>query len=137
MLERDVVNKIRIALKAAGIRYVRKNIGNMHSSGRVDLELVTNGILTGIEVKRDEKCLRDEVTALQWEEIEAIQAAGGVAFAATICGGRGKYNILLRYSQKESTPIELELNTWAQRVAAAQQQLRVIDYIRRGQSQTQ
>lgn len=137
MLEKDVVDKLRIALKVAGIVYVRRNHGSMYSAGRPDLEILHLGHFTAVEAKRSEKELQCNVTPLQWKEIEAIQAAGGDAYAATIRGGRGKYDVLIRASQKVIVPVELDLVAWAMTIARAPGQLRVIDYIRRGQSNEQ
>ena len=43
-------------------------------------------------------------------------------------------DVLIRTSQKVIVPVELDLVAWAMTIARAPGQMRVIDYIRRGQS---
>lgn len=83
-LEKAVVNKIRDALKAAGVKWIMKTHGSPYQqSGVPDLLCVAPGTgrLVGIEVKRPHGTWK--VTELQKKQIELIREAGGVAGVAT------------------------------------------------------
>lgn len=83
-LEKTVVNKIRNALKAAGVKWIMKTHGSPYQqSGVPDLLCVAPGTgrLVGIEVKRPHGTWK--VTELQKKQIELIWEAGGVAGVAT------------------------------------------------------
>lgn len=83
-LEKTVVNKIRDALKAAGVKWIMKTHGSPYQqSGVPDLLCIAPGTgrLVGIEVKRPHGTWK--VTELQKHQIELIREAGGVAGVAT------------------------------------------------------
>lgn len=83
-LEKTVVNKIRDALKAAGVKWIMKTHGSPYQqSGVPDLLCIApkTGRLVGIEVKRPHGTWK--VTELQKHQIELIREAGGVAGVAT------------------------------------------------------
>lgn len=84
-LEKVVVNKIRDALKAAGVKWIMKTHGSPYQqSGIPDLLCIAPGtgrLVVGIEVKRPHGTWK--VTELQKKQIEFIHEAGGVAGVAT------------------------------------------------------
>lgn len=83
-LEKTVVNKIREALKVAGVKWIMKTHGSPYQqSGVPDLLCIApvTGRLVGIEVKRPGGTWK--VTELQKKQIENIREAGGVAGVAT------------------------------------------------------
>lgn len=83
-LEKAVVNKIRDALKAAGVMWIMKTHGSPYQQAGVpDLLCIApcTGRLVGIEVKRPHGTWK--VTELQKKQIELIREAGGVAGVAT------------------------------------------------------
>lgn len=83
-LEKTVVNKIRDALKDAGVKWIMKTHGSPYQqSGVPDLLCIAprTGRLVGIEVKRPHGTWK--VTELQQKQIELIREAGGVAGVAT------------------------------------------------------
>lgn len=83
-LEKAVVNKIRDALKVAGVKWIIKTHGSPYQqSGIPDLLCIAPGTgrLVGIEVKRPHGTWK--VTELQKKQIALIREAGGVAGVAT------------------------------------------------------
>lgn len=83
-LEKTVVNQIRAALKAAGVKWIMKTHGSPYQqSGVPDLLCIApgSGRLVGIEVKRPNGTWK--VTELQKQQIALIREAGGVAGVAT------------------------------------------------------
>lgn len=83
-LEKVVVNRIREALKGAGVKWIMKTHGSPYQqSGVPDLLCIApnTGRLVGIEVKRPNGTWK--VTELQKHQISLIREAGGVAGVAT------------------------------------------------------
>ncbi len=83
-LEKVVVNKIRDALKSAGVQWIMKTHGSPYQqSGIPDLLCIAPGTgrLVGIEVKRPHGTWK--VTELQKHQIDLIRKAGGIAGVAT------------------------------------------------------
>lgn len=83
-LEKAIVNKIRDALKAKGVKWIMKTHGSPYQqSGIPDLLCIAprTGRFVGIEVKRPNGTWK--VTELQKKQIDLIREAGGVAGVAT------------------------------------------------------
>lgn len=102
-LEKTVVNKIRDALKTAGVKWIMKTHGGPYQqTGIPDLLCVApkTGRLVGIEVKRPGGAYR--ATELQKKQIELIREAGGVAGVAT------GVDEALRLLEEAQCPIEPE-----------------------------
>jgi len=72
--------KKRIRELLAGVLYRQPTTGGYGSSGQLDFTVCVNGRYLGIEAKSIESSYgKRGPTALQWAEIDAIRAAGGIA----------------------------------------------------------
>lgn len=75
--------KKRIRELLAGVLYRQPTTGGYGSSGQLDFTVCVNGHYLGIEAKSVESSYgKRGPTALQWDEIDAIRKAGGVAMVA-------------------------------------------------------